>query len=240
MMAQQSMDNAFAQDVDGQDVAPEAEGQESFLYGPARLTLARGERAVVPLFELDLTGQIMVVWEPGYASHLEVSSAQPWLASVVRNTGTAPWTTGAALVTQDGRPLGQGTLSYTSKGSEAVVKVALATSVRCSLKEDQIERVEKAKTMGRTHYDKVTMQGTMEVTSTRKDVVTLRIRKDVLGKVLETSDSGKVTEKTQVPGSLVPNSTINWERQIPADGKTLSITYRYETYVVTGSNYSAE
>lgn len=234
MVAQQRMDNDFSPyEVPAQGPT---EVHESYLYGPARLTLARGERAVIPLAEASVPGRVIVYWEPGYANHVEPADAGASLALVMTNNQKFPWTTGAALVTQDGRPLGQSTIAYTSPDSEALLKVALATTVRCSLVEEQKEREERARTVNKVQYDRMVMEGEAEVTNHKAEPVVVRVRKDISGKVLASSNDGKVQQRAPNPSALVPVSTITWEVTIPA-GKTMKLTYQYETFVVHGSGY---
>ena len=65
----------------------------------------------------------------GTASPLELSQHEVWHQLELGNRGTAPWTTGAALVTKGLLPLGQDLLTYTPVGGSALLPITVALLV---------------------------------------------------------------------------------------------------------------
>jgi len=56
------------------------------------------------------------------------------------NTTGYPWTTASALVMNDGKPLSEGMMKYTSKGGTAELRLTVATDIKTDKSELEIER----------------------------------------------------------------------------------------------------
>jgi hypothetical protein len=201
----------------GLDLAPElaAEGaQDLFVYSLPRLTLPKGARAAVPLWQStvplqhiytldvelgrDLRGgrpQVRSSTRNGRrdqedVSPLELAAFDVWHQLQLTNDTDVPWTTGAALTSQGMLPLGQDMITYTSRGAAALLPLTVAVEVQAGYDEIEVER-EPNKTMWRGNaYALVTKRATARITNRRPEPTTLRVRLALGGKAVSASDLG--------------------------------------------------
>src|SRR5690606_25827555 len=99
----------------------------------------------------------------GVNSPLALAKNEVWHQVVLTNKTDQPWTTGAAMLLEDGVPLGQELLTYTSRGAETRVPITVAVDVRGNYSEEETGREQDALTWGRNRYTRVTKQATLEL-----------------------------------------------------------------------------
>lgn len=233
--------------------------QDLFVYPVGRLSLARGARATVPLWQATAplrhlyTLDVEVVRNQRSGEHVyqsaKAASAAPsrgprrapaslvWHELELANTGTQPWTTGAALLLKGDLPLGQDVLRYTSPGAKTLLPMTVAVDLRGRYEERELERRSNALSWSGDAYSLVLKQGTITVTSFRKEASPLRVTVSVGGKVEEASDAGRVlvndlkAEDWSGGAYAVNNhSDVAWDLTLePGQSKTL--TYRFGFYV---------
>jgi len=209
--------------------ASTAQGEETFLYGPKELSLKKGERSLVPLGSGKVKARLVYYWEaPANTSSRDQSGVR--LAALIGNAFTFPLTTGPILVTQAGRPLGQGVVKYTRPGGDALVPMSLASSVQCTAEEEESDRSASSVRVGRLRYVKVTVSGTLSVRNMKDRNVTIIIEKNLYGKVVSTTRDGKVEERLLSPFDPNPESGIKWTLDVDKGAET-KVRYVYETLV---------
>ncbi|MFM8980525.1 MAG: hypothetical protein ACKOSS_08690 [Planctomycetia bacterium] len=233
--------------------------QDLFVHAVGRVDLARGARASVPLWQATAplrhlyTLDVEVVRNQRSGEHVYQSAkaasaaptrgARPAPASLVwhelelANTGTQPWTTGAALLLKGDLPLGQDVLRYTSPGGKTLLPMTVAVDLRGRYEERELERRPNAIAWSGESYSLVVKQGTVTATSFRKEASPLRVTVSVGGKVEEASDQGRIVvndlkAEDWTGGAYAVNnhSDIAWDLTLePGQSKTL--TYRFGFYV---------
>jgi hypothetical protein len=207
-----------------------ASGEETHLYGPVSLTLKKGERASVPLGR----GTVPARFVYFYKAPAQVSNAPEentvWLAAQFTNKLEFPLTTGPILVTRKGMPVGQGFVTYTHKGGEALVPVSVASSVLASTAEQELDRDANAMTFRGSRYDKAIIKGTIALENLQDRAVTVRIEKPIVGKVVRSSDDGKSVEQMRSAYDPNPRSKITWNLELKAGSKQ-EVTYQYDLLV---------
>lgn len=148
---------------------------------------------------------------------------------VLKNSLASPLTTGPVMVMDQGRPVSQDQLNYTSVGSESRVKITIAGDVRGEAVDTEIERGPQEEIM-RVSYIPVESQGKLTVSNRKKESVEVEITRKVTGKVTLVSDDGQATSQAKTEDGLNPETSLKWTIKVAA-GKDRTVTYRYLRYV---------
>ncbi|KAA0215185.1 MAG: hypothetical protein DYG94_09650 [Leptolyngbya sp. PLA3] len=189
----------------GDEIAPppdvEVGGTESkedlYVFHVDHLTLAKGERLVVPIATAE------VPFEPIYTLTLPVAPpteawqyfntdqqrqiasmlSKPAATHVLRMTNSTehPFTTAPALIIRDGRPLAQGMMTYTAKTSKVDLEVTKAVDIRVETTQKESTRNHDGLEWNDHTYARLNLEGTAEVTNYKDRRVKLEVTKYVLG-----------------------------------------------------------
>jgi hypothetical protein len=205
------------------DIAPElaaAGSGDLFVYSIPKLTLAKGARATIPLWQstiplshvytLDLAlgrdargGKTYVQHKARWQgngnrrqqdnqSPLDLAEFQVWHQFQLTNDGDVPWTTGAALTMRDHLPLGQDMLTYTSIGAKALLPLTVAVDVCAGYDEEEINREPDAIRWDGNQYARITKTAKINVCNYRTQSSKMQINLGLGGKVIEASDGGEI------------------------------------------------
>ena len=231
--------------------------QDLFVYPLTDISLKRGARAAVPLWQqtADLRhlytydvkarrsrstgGMIKYDQQSGErASPLQLTLNTIWHQLELTNGGKMPWTTGAALMMKGNLPLGQDMLTYTPPTSTACVPVTVAVDLRGTTDEEEVERTNAALKVDGYEYALVKKKGSITVNSFRSEKSLMRITLSTGGKVSAASDDGKVKINDFRPDDwddsnyMRPNnhSDVTWEFTLEP-GKSKTLTYTLSSYV---------
>jgi hypothetical protein len=182
--------------------------QDLFVYEVGRISVPRGARTTVPLWSSEValrhvyTMDVHVVRDlaQGTAARVSGDRESPlrlarndvWHQLELRNPGQVPWTTGAALVTKDGLPLGQDLLTYTPVGGATMLPITVAVDVRGDYDEREVARENAGIRWDGNQYARVVKRGTVKVTNYRRQAVDLRVAVGLGGKVLATEGDPEV------------------------------------------------
>lgn len=147
------------------------------------------------------------------------------------NTTKDPFTTAPVFVMDEElRPLAQDEIKYAPLGSN--VSVNLAKSPDLIVKNNEVEktREERAKTIDKRSYTKVTITGTIDIQNTLDKKITLNADKSIMGNIIEVSDNGKIITAPNNSG-LNQLTRAEWEINLEKNEKK-AITYTYEAYIL--------
>jgi hypothetical protein len=226
-----------------------APAQELFVYHLPEFSLRKGERAAIPVYKTEAPYRDVYTWDvqvkrsdiatapsgSGVESPLVLSANEVWRQIQLTNTGTMPWTTGAALIMQGGQPLAQELLTYTSPQGTCRVPVTVAVDLRGTMNTEEIDRQLQALTWDGQRYAKIKQRATLEVTSFKQQAVALEIRLRFGGRAEQASEGGRITlapyhpdDWNQYRGSPAVNnsSTVYWTLDL-APAKTFQTTVDY-------------
>ncbi len=222
-----------------------------FVYHLPPLHLKRGERATAPIFTAEVPYRDIYTWDlrlqrqvndqapsgAGVNSPLALAKNEVWHQVVLTNKTDQPWTTGAAMLLEDGVPLGQELLTYTSRGAETRVPITVAVDVRGNYSEEETGREQDALTWGRNRYTRVTKQATLELHNHKTTAIEAEITFRFGGKTVEASEKGTITldsfnasDWTDHHGdqSVNNSSTVRWTVKLePRRTFRPSVTYHY-------------
>ena len=199
------------------------------------LTLAKGARSSVPLFESRVPVEEVFRWEipnvlDDYGSYRYRNQERPqpevWHSLRITNSTGSPWTTAPMTVIKDGRLLGQDLCHYTPSGGKTVVKVTQALGVRPEESEREVEREVDVVHMYGSRYDRITLEGTLYLCNYKDHAVTVEISKTLSGEILEASEGAEINLLGR--GMLQVNSVsqVHWRAELPAR-EELRLHYRY-------------
>ncbi len=237
-------DEGFSTEVNELVGAPE---EDLFLYSHSGTTLARGERATYDVFSGSVAFEHIYEWDIPDTSRVDANGNMQnvynapgtsdknatnnvWHSLRLKNSSKFPWTSAPAMVSSGTKPVAQDTLPYTPKGASSNLKVTIATDIRASQEELEIERQEGISRRPGYNYDAVTVEGTLKLENYKsKDVHTL-VRKSLRGTVLSSSDEGKAEKLAQGIVPENPSSLLRWDFTLKA-GEKKTITYRYKILV---------
>lgn len=197
-----------------------------YFYKVKNINLKRGDRSYLILFEGQNAYDTLFNAEVDAGMRDGVIPFSRSLRFV--NKQDKPLTSASAMIVKDGEMMGQGALSYTSIGQEALVPFSSALDVRGELKEEEVERKPDAqRRRDGSSWDLVTIRGTVQVRNLRNEEVGIRLRKVIEGDA--TAPQGKVRKLSVGLNAVNPVSEVTWETKLKP-GETLELTYRYSVY----------
>lgn len=246
MMLQQAFLNVdwFAEEMPAMPVMPTGGEfkEDLFYYPPVAATVKKGERLSFVLSESKAPYQHIYTWDvpdtiplnrQGYYERRSGETPEPepiWHSLRLENKAKQPWTTGSAFIVQDGVPLGQDMLRYTSVGGETIVRITRATDVAGQKQEFEIERQHNARQFYDDNYDLVTVRGELKLQNKRTKPVRATITKATTGTVEQTSPEAEVAVRAEGLTPVNQKSTLKWQIDLePGDEQTL--TYIVKVYV---------
>jgi hypothetical protein len=127
------------------------------------------------------------------------------------------------------KPVAQDAIRYTPKGTAGHLKLTIATDVRTSKKEIEVERKPRSVQFYGNYYDTVTVEGTLKLTNYKREPIKIQITKQMVGTVVA-ADNGKTEKLAEELRGVNPNSRITWDLPL-ASGAEETLTYRYQVYV---------
>jgi hypothetical protein len=192
------------------------------VYTKKDLTLRRGEKAIITLFQRKTTYSHIYRWSP---------PEQMEHALVLHNRTDTAWTTGPCLAVSDERPLSEDLLKYTPKGGNGELPVTAAINIAHDKTEREIDRKLKAHSPARDVYlDLVTLEGKLRLRNFEKRTVEIVVANPIPGKPIEADYEGAISVDPTKLQLLERAGSIRWNVKLePGEEKTL--TYQYERYV---------
>jgi len=222
-----------------------AQEEDLFLYNRKNVTLGRGERATYNVFSEIVNYEHIYEWnledQPrvdgfGNAQNNLNSGADRstkdsiWHALRLKNTTKFPWTSAPTLVISGTKPLSQDTVPYTPKGATSSLRLTVATDIRASHEENEVDRQKDVQRRRSHNYDEVTVEGTLTVRNYKSKEVRLSIADRVRGSVESQTDDGKTTKLAEAIAVDNPLSRLTWEVTLKG-GEEKVIKYRYKVWL---------
>ncbi len=219
--------------------------EDLFFYPQPDVSLRRGERGYYQLFAKRVPYDDVHVWEIedsldeqsrwrygwwNYGQNMQAAEPEEvWHSLRLTNTGGIPWTTAPAMTVQEGRILGQDTLTYTPSGAKVLVKVTRSVDVQVEQGEVEVSRDRGARTAYRGNYDLVTIKGELRIINRKSEPVTMLIKKTLSGEVLESKPKAAIETTVKGVWRVNPQQLLTFEVPVPAAGKAYA-TYHYQVH----------
>jgi hypothetical protein len=197
------------------EAGPEMAGAEReadlYVFSVRHVTLAKGERMVLPVAEASVKYQDRYALEVPVAPPPEVFSnfnddrqgevarllAAPRVQHRVRlsNPGPHPLTTAPALILSQGRLIAQSMMTYTPPGGAVDLDVTAAVDVLVRKHEKEVRRTPNAVHWDGDDYFKVDLNGTIALTNRRKEPVEVEVVRRILGNADAASGDGRIEKE---------------------------------------------
>lgn len=215
--------------------------EDLFLYPLEQVTLARNETGYYPLFTEVVPYQEFYSWDipdyinpqsryvgPGQSGEEVVEEV--WHSLRLTNDTKVPWTTAPAQLMKEGQIIGQDTLGYTPPKAKGTVRITQAVSVKAEQAEVEVKREREAVRMYGDYFDRVTIEGTLNVRNYQEKLVRLEITKALSGEVKRASHAAQDTVLARGLRSMNPSHSLKWEIDL-LPGEEKEITYVYEALI---------
>jgi hypothetical protein len=222
-----------------------AQEEDLFLYSRKHVNLSRGERATYNVFSEPVNYEHIYEWNledqprvDGFGNAQNRSNSGPdwstkdniWHALRLKNTTKFPWTSAPTMVISGTRPLSQDTVPYTPKSATSSLKLTIATDIRASHEENEVERQRDVQRRHNYNYDQVTVEGKLTIKNYKSKEVRLSIADRVRGTVESQTDNGKSDKLAEAIAVDNPLSRLTWEVTLQA-GEEKVIKYRYKVWL---------
>jgi hypothetical protein len=227
--------------------------QDLFVYHLPKLSLAKGERAAVPIFTAPAPYRDVYTWDvriarsdieaapsgSGIRSPLVLSTNEVWHQVELTNTTNVPWTTGAAMLLEGHQPLAQELLTYTPTKNAVRLPVTVSVETRGSFTEKETGRDLSALVWERTNYARIDKQAQLFLKNNKSEAIETEITLRLGGKATEASDQGEIALGAFNPAdwkeyrghpAVNNSSTITWHVKLqPGETFEPTVTYHYFT-----------
>lgn len=196
----------------GPDMPEGTKAEDLFIFTISGVTLAKGERAVVPVAEFTVPYKDVYVLDLPSAPPAEIVQSlrdsqqnrqgarlmlEPKVMHKLRLTNKTqyPFTTAPALIVQKGRALGQGMMTYTAVGGASDLDLTVAVDVRGKKTDVETERVPNALSWHNVSLAKISLKGTITISNSRGEPVDVEVVRHVLGQA-DSADQDGTMEQT--------------------------------------------
>jgi hypothetical protein len=218
--------------------------EDLFLYSRKNVTLARGERATYNVFSETVNCQHIYEWNledqprvDGFGNPQNGNSGTDrsmkdnvWHSLRLKNTTKFPWTSAPTMVISGTRPLSQDTVPYTPKSASSNLKLTIATDIRASHEENEVERQKEIQRRRNYNYDQVTVEGKLTIKNYKSKEVRLSVTDKVRGTVESQTDEGKADKLAEAIAVDNPLTRMTWEVSLKP-GEERVIKYRYKVWL---------
>jgi hypothetical protein len=146
----------------------------------------------------------------------------------IKNSLTMPFTTAPIMVVDNQHNfIAQNLLKYTPVGADNTIQISKAIDVTLQNKEEETNRIDNFKKVGKVTLGRVTIAGTITLNNYQKKEVTINIKKCVTGTVEPLDNGGSITKRTAEQHDRNPYSELNWQIKLKA-GEAKNIHYTYQ------------
>ncbi|MCG3148025.1 MAG: hypothetical protein PCFJNLEI_01467 [Verrucomicrobiae bacterium] len=194
------------------DLGPEVTGGEAsedlYMFTVKNVTLKKGQRMVLPVTEFTVPYRDVYTLELPFAPPPEVwrnfnNQQQGELARLLsapkvmhkirlENKSEHPFTTAPALIVQNDRVLGQGMMTYTSKGGQSDLPITAAVDIQVKKTDTETKRTPNAVNWDGNSYARIDLTGAVRLTNYGSKPVDLEVTRYVLGNITEAGNDGKI------------------------------------------------
>ena len=251
----------------GPDVAGSGKNEDLYIFTLEHVTLKKGQRMVVPVAEYELKYKDVFILDLPFGPPQEVrhnfnNEQQTRLAQLyhspkvmhkirLANNAKCPLTTAPAMILRQGRIIAQGMMTYTAVSASSDLELTAAVDIAIEKLDKETERIPDAVKWDNYTYARSNLTGTITLTNHRSDIVSLEIRRSILGQIDSASHEGSIEHLGRNEGGwLDPTSLpfwwswynwpywwyhfnavgrVNWECEIEP-GKSIELEYQWHYF----------
>lgn len=245
VMTQQAVMSNFRPGRVEVDVTPMAgeTAEDLYFHELGRLTLAKGQRASVSLFQAKVAYEHVHRWEvpdlllneyDQYRSMRGQQEQEPpqevWHMLRLTNPLAMPWTTAPILVARGPRPLGQDICSYTSPRGKVLVKITKALAVQADQREVEVKRSRDAERWAGNSYDRVDIRGELQLVNGKSEKITVEVTKELSGAGVKAEPAAKLEVLARGLRRPNPTNRLTWTVTLEP-GQEAKLVYEYQVLV---------
>ena len=154
----------------------------------------------------------------------------PWDAVRFQNPFDFPMTTAAAVVIDKGAFRGQSETYWTNPGQPASIRITRALSVRTVVSEVEEEGAREVVWIGGNDYQRTSVKGTLDMENFRDHEVTMVVRCQFSGELLEASGKPKASLRPEGAVQVNPQRELEWTIKL-APKASQSLAFRHNVLV---------
>lgn len=211
--------------------------EDFYLYPYQSVDLPKGSSGHYKLLDANINYEDVYLVELGrvrannYRNYQNEQETPVWHTLEFRNDTGKPLTTGSISFYNAKNvqlePISQGQLDFVPAGKKASVKMNRVPDIWVSNQDKEINREVDAN----GYADLVSVEGKVRVVNYKGKTITIKIQREVDGRLLKSSIKDWQTEESFNPGSsLNPISKATWMIELEP-GATEEIEYTYELYI---------
>ena len=190
----------------GPEVGDAEAAEDLFVFPVQNVTLAKGERLVVPIakfsvpyrdaYRLDVPMAPPMQYQQRLNDQRVIELARELAAPKVRhvlrltNTTSGPFTTAPAMVFSGGRVLAQGHMKYTPRGATADLQINAAIDVGVEVAEREVGRDEGVE-LRDDRYARIRLRGVVTLRNGKAEAVEVEVTRRVMGRIDEVGSGGE-------------------------------------------------
>lgn len=210
--------------------------EDLFFYRLPKVDLGSGQRSYQVLFQMKSAYKDVYTWDIADTTVNNVEyrgipegPQDVWHALRFKNTSGQPLTTSVATTFDKGEIVGQDMMGYTPAGAETELKVNKSLDIRAEGSESEVQR-ERGAIKNRDGYpvfDKVTIEGTLQITNMKPVAVETRITRNLTGELAKDPDQAQAAKTAVGLTQANPTTRITWKPVLqPGEKKKLAYTYQ--------------
>jgi hypothetical protein len=243
-MQQAVTSNAFQADDVQLPPAEQGEGVDLYVQSVGKLSMRQGDSILLNVDHAsgdyerivewkvadlrDVYGSLASDWERQQSPEKFENTA--WDSVRFRNPFTKPMTTAPAMIVTGSAFNGQRTSTWANPGEQSTLQITKALSVRTrALEFDEGGERETREIAGRK-FRKSIVKGELSVSNSRSLPITIVIRRQFSGDLIEASDSPKSALREEGVYSINRRNELTWTLQIEPGAEKV-LTYRYAVLV---------
>jgi hypothetical protein len=200
--------------------------------------LAKGESLAMSVARKEAAFERVVEWsvndprDPrGRYTRREPSDEEaPWDAVRFRNPFDFPMTTAPAMIVEQGSFRGQTRSDWVNPGQVNCLRVTKALSVRAEYHEVEEEGKREVVWIAGDDFRRTTAKATLKLHNARATPVTMSIRMEFSGELLEADRNPEKRLRTEGISSVNPRRELLWDIQLEP-GEEAAIGFRYSVLV---------
>jgi hypothetical protein len=206
-----------------------------YFYKIGKISLAKEAKGSFPIFAKELEYKHQYQCNiPDYVNffaarytNTEENKYDVFHSIEIKNNSGVPLTSAPVLVLNDKEQfLAQDNMNYTPVNASTSVRLSKAVDVVLKTNEEEINRNDNYKKVGKSNFGRVVIKGTITVENFQPISIGLNVTKTLTGEVLKQSDAATVVKKKNYYTGLNPTSEIKWELNVkPNEKKTLTFEY---------------
>lgn len=246
VVSQQALTSNFASNATSADTSaiPQGEGVDLHYQNIGSYSLAEGDSLAVQIASAQAEYERIIEWvipdtrnaygqmvrDYEWNQNPEKYEDATWDALRFKNPFSFPMTTGPVQISAKGRFNGQSMTTWVNVGEETILRITKALSIRTRQTEYEEEGQREVLNLGGRNFRKTVVKGEILANNHRNEIVTLLIRRQFSGELLQAERSPKTMLLEEGVYSVNKRNQLTWTITLKP-GEEVKLGYRYNVLV---------